>query len=101
MLFLPNSAYQELDRLVQEGGSGRMDPRTAGERMVTMCPQCLAAYVLLHKACTDAGDAAGAQQWLWLAIEQIPAASWPYFLLAVNRRQRDPDDLLARRLLEM
>jgi hypothetical protein len=101
MLYLPDSVYKELDRLAEEGRTGRMDPRVAGERLVTMCPEFLPGYSLLEEACIESGDPEGAVNWLWRAMEHIPATPLLPFMAAATLRESDRHDRMARRLSEL
>src|SRR5581483_12108155 len=101
MLYLTDSVQKELHRLFQEGHSGRMDPRVAGERLVTMCPEFMGGYLLLEEACTQAGDRNAAETWLWKACENIPTGPLPHLLLISHLRETHPDSVLSRNVIEM
>jgi SEC-C motif len=101
MLYLSKSLLKEMQKITDDADAGRLDPRVAGERLVRMCPEFLPAYALLDRAYELAGDEVSADMSLWRCLEHDPAHFLPYFLMSVHRKAKDPDDVIAKHLLEM
>ncbi len=93
MLFLSPAIYDSRQRMLRELNAGKITPGLAFGKLLELDPDDYVAMLGLGHVRYDAGDFAGAQQYLWSAIETHPAASAPYLELArmLNREPESAD----------
>jgi hypothetical protein len=82
MLFLPESVYRSRRRITEDLGSGKLAPEQAYQRMLDLDRDDPVALLELGSLRFEAGDVAGAQEYLWRAVDAHPTQGPPYMELA-------------------
>ena len=93
MLFLPESVYRSRSRIVEDLERGKLTPEQAYQRMLDLDRDDGIALTELGGLRFEAGDAAGALEYLWRAVDAHPTQGPPYMELArVLEKQPGQED---------
>ena len=79
MLFLSESIIESLSRLLRDLDSGKITPEQVYKRMLELDPDDLIAILGMSRLRREAGDLAGAEDYLWRAAQAQPC-TWPPYL---------------------
>jgi len=101
MLFLPESQKEQLMEILRAAEAGEITEAEAAERQLQIDPSYGPAFLSLGNERAVAGDLLEAESLLWQALDLIPSSFAPYLSLSNVRSGRNPDDPLAKRLLEL
>jgi len=82
MLILPKAVYARRKQLWADSESGKLTDEALYQACVELEPTDYIGLVGIGKACREAGDFAGAQEYYWRAIQANPAGSEAYVDLA-------------------
>jgi len=77
MLFLPDSVYRSRRRIVEDLDRGKLTPEHAYQRMLDLDKDNGLALTELGGLRFEAGDAAGALEYLWRAVDAHPTQGAP------------------------
>jgi hypothetical protein len=97
MLFLSESELKERSKVTRALADGMIGEAEAGELLMKIDPGT--AFLALGGAREDAGDLDEAETLFWQGLEVEPCRYVLYMSLCDLRRIRDPDDVLAKRLM--
>jgi hypothetical protein len=101
MLFLPESIYRSRRRIVEDLDSGKLTPEQAYQRMLELDRDDGIALTELGGLRFEAGDAAGAQEYLWRAVDAHPTQGPPYMELARVLEKQPGQEAFGPALVEL
>ena len=79
MLFLSESIIESRSRLLRDLDGGKITPEQVHKRMLELDPANLIAILGMSRLRREAGDLAGAEDYLWRATQAQPC-TWPPYL---------------------
>lgn len=101
MLILPDSVYEERQRLWREREDGRLTDEAFYRQLLVLDPDDFMGLAGLAGVFRDAGDPVSAEQYYWRAIVANPCASSPYLALAQLLHAQPESRALASGLSEL
>jgi SEC-C motif len=101
MFILPDSLYDERQRLWREHEDGKLTDEVFYRQLLALDPDDYTGLAGLARVFRDAGDHVSAEQHYWLAIAANPCASSPYAALAQLLHSRPESKALADGLMEL
>jgi hypothetical protein len=90
MLFLSESIYESRSHILRDLGRGKTTPEQAHKRMLELDPADHIALIGLSRLRREAGDLAGAEDYLWRAVQAQPCTWPPYLELAQLFSAQEP-----------
>ncbi len=101
MLFTPQAVHEARDHTLQRLDRGELTPAQVLQELLQRDPDDHIAMVGMARLRRDAGDLAGAEEYLWRAIETHPCGSVHYLQLAHILFQAPESSALAAGLSEL
>jgi hypothetical protein len=101
MLFLPESVYRSRSRIVEDLERGKLTPEQAYQRMLDLDRDNGLALTELGGLRFEAGDAAGALEYLWRAVDAHPTQGAPYMALAGVLEKQPGQEAFGPALIEL